>query len=75
MNSVFFQLKGEFDVQEDYSGKEVIATILNVVRVSVRFLSSTMHVVVVVWRFFISREKMKLKSFSNIVMALYYEKK
>lgn len=32
MNSVFFKLKGEFELDEEYSGGDVVKTILNVVR-------------------------------------------
>ena len=33
MNTVFFQLKNEFEPSDDYSGTDVVNTILNVVRV------------------------------------------
>lgn len=36
MNNVFFQLKNEFEPSSDYSGSDVVGTILNVVRVSIR---------------------------------------
>ena len=34
MNAVFFKLKGEFEAEENYTGKRVMAEILQTIRVS-----------------------------------------
>ena len=33
MNSVFMQLRNEFDAEEEYEGKDILATLLHVIKV------------------------------------------